>query len=238
MHHPHGKFGALLSSEIDYANIAESRIAVVFPTLRKLLNWQRPQVLLDYGGGDGLFLRRYIPKATVRAIHYDASPNMRALAQQRLEGGDRYSVVTTTKSIAPDSIDAVTMTAVWMEFPHRGAAVSNLNEIARILSLEGRLYAAVTHPCFREEKFSTFRTDFTNENYLQAGEPYTVTVTDGKNQASFRDYHWNLEAMSSQLYAAGFAILRLYETGDAPATHTTPLRGSPWLIFEAQRWRK
>lgn len=229
-----GKFGSLLTSEATYANIVESRIAIVFPKIKKLLTQQRAQAILDYGGGDGLFLQKSMPKNIVRAVHYDASANMRKLAQERLIANDKFSVVAKTKRIPPGTMDAVTMIAVWMEFPNRRTAMSNLREIARLLRPDGRLYAAVTHPCFHEEKFSTFWTDFSNTNYLRSGPSYTVTVSDGKGNASFLDYHWNLEQMTSQLCDSGFTIRRIFETSDTTVGQST-LRGSPWLIFEAQK---
>jgi ubiquinone/menaquinone biosynthesis C-methylase UbiE len=229
-----GRFGSLRTSEIEYAKIAEARIAVVFPKIGQLLRQQKAKTVLDFGGGDGLFLQKCLPRTVKRAIHFDASANMRALAKARLGASARYSVVASTGKLPAQSLDAVTMIAVWMEFPTRKAALANLREIARLLQPQGHLYAAVTHPSFRETTFSGFWTDFSNKRYFDAGGEYKVKVTDGNHKATFQDYHWNIEHMSLQLYETGFAIRRVFELMDWAGARM-PGRGSPWLIIDAQK---
>jgi SAM-dependent methyltransferase len=228
-----GKFGAIRSPESDYANVVESRIGIVFPKLRQLLTRQGARSVLDYGGGAGQFCAEYLPKPVSIAAYFDASPNMRALARLRLGTASRVRIFGSAAEIPSAAYDAVVMTAVWMEFPTERDAVRNLRTIARALKSGGHLYAAVTHPCFREERFSTFSTDFKNQSYLQTGTRYTATVSDGRNRTRFEDTHWNLDAMSGQLLRSGFVIRRLHEMADTPGARNAG-RGSPWLIIDAQ----
>jgi hypothetical protein len=43
-------------------------------------------------------------------------------------------------------------------------------------------------------------TDFKNDRYLCPGTRYLTTVSNGRASAQFEDTHWNLEAMSRQLF--------------------------------------
>jgi SAM-dependent methyltransferase len=222
---------SLITSEREYAAIKESRIAVVFPRVKQLIRQHQAEAVLDFGGGDGLFLDKYLPSCVTTAVHYDASTVMQNLATNRL-AKSHCKIVRSPKSLESRSFDVITLIAVWMEFPSDRAAMKNLNLISRLLKQSGHLIAAVTHPCFREEKHCTFWTDFSNSQYLNVGHPYKVSVTDGQQNASFQDYHWNLEQMSSQLARAGFSIRRMYETTDVKS-HSNP-RGAPWLIIDAE----
>ena len=73
----------------------------------------------------------------------------------------------------------------------------------------------VTHPCFREESYSSFKTQFKNEDYLQNGASFGVEVVDRDKAIQFVDYHWNLSTMLKQSREVGFRMLALAELPDA-----------------------
>ena len=87
----------------------------------------------------------------------------------------------------------------------------------------------VTHPCFREESYSSFKTQFNNEDYLQNGSSFGVEVFDRDKAIQFVDYHWNLSTMLKQSREVGFRMLALAKLPDAPGGNP---RGAPWLCFE------
>ena len=53
----------------------------------------------------------------------------------------------------------------------------------------GMAFVVVTHPCFREERYSSFKTQFKNDSYLRDGIPFTVDVFDRDRAVQFVDYH-------------------------------------------------
>ncbi len=97
------------------------------------------------------------------------------------------------------------------------------------LRCEGRAFIVVTHPCFREESYSSFKTQFNNEDYLQSGASFGVEVFDRDKAIQFVDYHWNLSTMLKQSREVGFRMLALAELPDAPGDNP---RGAPGLCFE------
>jgi hypothetical protein len=83
--------------------------------------------------------------------------------------------------------------------------------------------------CFREESYSSFKTQFNNEDYLQSGASFGVEVFDRDKAIQFVDYHWNLSTMLKQSREVGFRMLALAELPDAPGDNP---RGAPGLCFE------
>ena len=81
-----------------------------------------------------------------------------------------------------------------------------LYEQHRLLRGDKSAFIVVTHPCFREESYSSFKTQFENEGYLQDGLSFAVEVFDRDKAVQFVDYHWNL-SMIKQSREVGFRLL-------------------------------
>jgi hypothetical protein len=73
------------------------------------------------------------------------------------------------KSLESDSIDVLSSIAVWMTLSSHQTCLQYLAEQHRLLRRDGRAFIIVTHPCFREESYLSFKTLFKNEDYLQDG---------------------------------------------------------------------
>jgi len=209
-----------------YASIRESRHASVFPFVAQRLADIDCRRLLDFGGGDGVFLAGYLPSCVREAYYYDIDAGIAAAARAR-----QYALqprfLAGLDALQPASLDAITMLGVWMHFRTEAQCIAELATLRRLLKADGRLIAAVTHPCFRDEVFSTFKTDFDMQRYLAPGSEFDVTIFDADASVTLRDTHWNLEAMSKQITRAGLAIAAIYERPDIE-----PARGAPWLILE------
>ncbi len=211
-----------------YSRIHESRQTTVFHKAAEILEAANAASVLDYGGGDGTFLDQHLPGCVRSSAYYDVSEAMRAKAEARL-GSKNVAFYSQRGDIEVKRFDAVLLIAAWMEFPSHTSAIENLAAIKRALVPGGHLIAAVTHPCFRDRRHSTFHTDFSMDDYLIDGLPFQATVFDGDAHVTFEDYHWNLQAMCRQLTEAGFRIEFLYELADAGAGGSQS--GAPWLLW-------
>lgn len=216
-----------------YTGIHESRMSIVYPFVGRQIRQNQASSVLDFGGGDASFLVDHVAK-TASVAHFDISPAMRQMARSNLADRENAVVFNKASEIPSDAFDCVVAIAVWMELPSKRVAVNVLRSINRAMKREAKLIAAVTHPCFREESYSSFKTNFSNASYLKSGLPFEATISDGTNEVIFCDFHWNLQDMSMQLAQADMRISGLYELGDAPRAGVTT-RGSPWLILEATK---
>jgi 2-polyprenyl-3-methyl-5-hydroxy-6-metoxy-1,4-benzoquinol methylase len=216
--------------------IDESRTVLVFPRVRDLIARSGARRLLDFGGGNGSFALSCSELSLQQIATFDPSEVMTKFARRMCQS-TAIEVIDDLGQIAPGAFDVVVMNAVWMCFETESDALDSFRTVSRLLPPQGRLICSVTHPCFRDEAFSTFRTNFNQENYLQNGTQFDVFLTDGSHSVTIRDTHWNLEAMSGQLEACGYAISRLHEIPD----HAVPMgnrAASPWLIIEAIKTRE
>jgi SAM-dependent methyltransferase len=216
-----------------FLGIEESRTTLVFPRVRELITRSGIRRLLDYGGGNGSFALSCLELGLESLVTFDPSEVMTEFAHQRCQG-TAVGVIHDLEVVPSESFDGIIMNAVWMCFETEEDVLKNLQTVSRLLPTRGRLICSVTHPCFRDEAFATFRTNFDQEDYLSNGVPFDVFITDGSHSVTIRDTHWNLAGMSRHLEQSGFAICRLHEIPD----HANPMgnrAASPWLIVEAMK---
>lgn len=215
----------------EYSKLGESRYDLVFPVVRDILQSAGAETVLDFGCGDGRLLREALDSGAIRqAVNYDFAESMYTLAKQAMKTRPRLRVVRSIEEVQPGSMQAVTSVAVWMCQPTEDACDRMLKEIHAVLRPCGHLVAAVTHPCFRWETFTTFKTDFDRQDYHRSGTSFRVTLRDKDAQLVVTDTHWNLEDITQQLHRNGFVVLRLHEIPDRPAEGPCP-----WLIVHAQK---
>jgi SAM-dependent methyltransferase len=214
-----------------FTNILESRHLVVFPWLVASIMRLAPHSVLDYGGRDGKFLAALREQFAGELWYYDPSAHLAANAERLLRGANvRFS--PNPKSLADESMDVVVSVAVWMMLPNHQDCVDYLSEQRRLLRQGGTAFIVMTHPCFREEVYSSFKTAFRNDRYLETGTPFAVEVFDREKGVDFVDYHWNLSAMLRQSNEAELRLAQLTELPDAASGNP---RGAPWLCLEFRK---
>lgn len=209
----------------EYVAVADDRDLTVFPLLRETIRACCARTLLDYGGGDGRFARSCAELGLERVVTFDPSPQMTALA-----AGSALRAVQSTSDLEDGAFDVVTCNGVWMCWTTGAECVAALSEIRRLLAAGGVLLASVTHPCFRDRAFATYRTDFDPRSYLADGTPFRVRVFDGEREVELEDTHWSLGAMTRQLAASGLSLTAITEVADRAEAP-----GAPWMIVEARR---
>lgn len=214
-----------------YVATADDRRLSVFPRLlERIARMPQGAGLLDYGGGDGEFAALCTQSHLGRIATYDLSSAMNDLAERRTAELPQLEVLRTTDDHPDGSFDVVTCNGVWMCWTSDEDCLTNLREIARLLVHGGTFLAAVTHPCFRDRSFATFRTDFDPSLYLADGTPFRVTMFDGTREVELEDTHWSLGAMTRQLLAANLQLREIEEVPDRGGA-----AGCPWMIVEARR---
>jgi SAM-dependent methyltransferase len=212
-----------------FVAVADDRRLTLFPRLLERIRRRGAKTLLDYGGGDGDFARTCAALPLQRVVTYDLSPEMTALAARASHDHETVHVVARTTDLAGRSFDVVTSNGVWMCWTTEDACVANLSEIRRLLAPDGVFLGAVTHPCFRDRRFATYRTDFDMDRYLDDGTAFRVKLFDGEREVELLDTHWSLTAMLRQLCASCLQLTDLEEIADPSGA-----AGSPWLIVEAR----
>jgi SAM-dependent methyltransferase len=211
----------------EYVAVEDDREVTVFPLLRETIRARGARTLLDYGGGDGRFARSCAGLGLLRVVTFDPSPEMNALAATSTTNALR--AVQSTSDLEDGAFDVVTCNGVWMCWTTDADCVAALSEIRRLLAAGGVLLASVTHPCFRDRAFSTYRTDFDPGLYLADGTPFRVRVFDGQREVELEDTHWSLGAMTRQLAASGLSLTTITEVADRGGAP-----GAPWMIVEAR----
>lgn len=202
---------------LGYIDCGDNRDEILYPWVHDTVAARRPRTVLDFGCGDARFalrLARGIEGARVTA--YDRDPKMRDEARRRVSTAGAVDV-RVCDAPGPEwsgGFDAIIMLGVWMCWRTREECVETLGLLARSLKPGGVLVAAVTHPCFRDRGFATYRTDFDRERYMENGVPFQVFVGLPGKEIPIEDYHWNLEAMIAQSAAAGLALTGLKEHSD------------------------
>ncbi len=217
-----------------YARVADARIARMFPEVIRILLSNDATRVLDYGCGDGRFAALALRAGIAQMILFDPAERMRAMASASvLPWSEQARIVDDANRIENGTLDAVVWNALWMCLPSRRDCAECLAEAYRVLRPGGLFVASVTHPCFRDRQFATFRTSFDMDDYWREGMPFQVTMFDGTYVVQFTDYHWSLGEMSRQLKEAGLQLHELREISDLDEAPWP--RGVPWLVLVAKR---
>jgi len=215
----------------EYSSIREATRILVFKHVHELIRIRQTRRLLDYGGGDGTFATICADIPALEIVSFDHSPNMVALARKNCQGFPQIAVVDSTVGLGSGVFDAISLHAVWMCLPTARECAKVLADVRRLLAPGGIIYASVTHPCFRTERFSSYHTDFNMRDYLKDGTHFGVTIVDGDRELKIVDTHWSLGAMVKQLAQVGLAVSDITELPDLPQGEGM---GSPWMIVTAR----
>lgn len=223
-----------ISNPGDYSEISnESRKYVLYPKLKSIIRKLKPATLLDYGSGDGSFINFLKPTFVVGA--YDISRKAISLAKKNVKS--EVTFYNSKSSIPSNYFDIVNFSLVLMTIPTKKSIVSTLKEIKRVKRDNGLLIMAITHPCFRKSKFSSFYNDFDDPkkyNYFFEGVKFRVNLVDieSNKEISFSDYHWSLSFTLNTLISNKYKIISMSEIQDwAPKNKYYNKNSPPYLVL-------
>jgi len=221
---------------ISFMNVQHtSQKNVLHPQLVSLINDQKPTYLLDYGCGDGRILNDIDETITVDV--HDINQEMLDLAKFR--AGDKIRSYYKHKEKLPaNSYDAVLLSMVLVCIDNKNEYLLVLRTIKKSKTEKGKVYIAVTHPCFRDRKFSNFETSYGDEKpfkYFEDGEPFNVRIEDEMPPSvAFTDFHWSLAFTFNKICEAGLIIEKIIETPDDKDHKDFNELYSPYLIIIAK----
>lgn len=197
-----------------------------------------PRNILDFGCGDGVLFQSF-GYAYDELCLYDSSSRMVELARHNFSNcRNKLTFLTQPHDIPSAYFDAVVCSLVLMTVPTE----DQLRKIAKLIHDSAKsgayCFVAVTHPCFLQYPFSTFRTEFADGAsfpYLTQGTPFNVRLSDATQQnfVHFTDYHWPLSTLVNLFVGANFDLLGMVELPDRSQTNTEVNRNFPaYLVME------
>ena len=201
-----------------YIDCGDNRDEIVFPWIRDVIVAKKPARVLDFGCGDARFALRLSRELGGCAVFaHERDPAMLGRARRRI-AAEAGAVTLHERPEAEwaGAFDVIFLQGVWMCWATRAECLETLGLLARSLAPGGILIAAITHPCFRDQVFATYRTDFDMRRYLENGAPFTVFVGQSGAEVPITDTHWNLEDTLNQAAEAGLALVRTKEHADGP----------------------
>lgn len=199
-----------------YANNDKSELEILHPRLIEEFDSLDGKRIVDYGCGQG-FLVEELADLGAKSIGYDISEEMIRLARMRL--GDRAILETIQSGRMPllnDSVDAVVSNLVLMMCQDKSTIEEIFRETQRVLKPNGKFVFCITHPCFVDKEFTTYRNIFSKAlDYFTEGQQYQFVLRNANGREvtdeSFRDYHYPLEFYVNALTASGFSLRKIRE---------------------------
>jgi len=200
-----------------YIECGDNRDEIVFPWLCDFILARKPATVLDFGCGDARFALEISRRLGGGVSAYERDPEMLARARRRI-GCEPGSVELLPP---PDAswhgrFDAIFLLGVWMCWETREECLTILGHLARSLRPGGVVIASITHPCFRDRDFATYRTDFDMSRYMENGVLFRVAIGQPGAETPVTDTHWNLAETFNQALEAGLTPIAVREHADAP----------------------
>jgi SAM-dependent methyltransferase len=212
--------------------------SVLLPAVLKRLAAKKGQRVLDVGSGQGV-LGRALAHLGVDAVGVEASPSLLAAAKGRAGTHESYVLGDARDLAAALPGQAFDHAAALMVLQDLEPILPVMQGVARMLAPGGRFVIALTHPCFRQPKRSTWGWDDDRrqqyrriDGYLSMYQTRIAThpgAMPGTPEAALQTVstHRPLAAYIEAAGAAGLGITGCDEL-------TNPRRGTKGTRFAAE----
>ncbi|MDX1565268.1 MAG: methyltransferase domain-containing protein [Phycisphaeraceae bacterium] len=208
----------------------QAHVEQLAPVIRRLLGPLGAATVLDFGAGPGALVSRVVPANAARLICVDRSEVLCRMAARRLRDRSTLVVVGDERVLPLEGcVDAALCSLVLMNCADRAALDRVCERLIGALRPGAPLVVALTHPCFRNQPYGTFRYELPSDYaYLRGGTPYHVILTpEGVKRpaAELTDHHWPLGDYVEALCRPGAvidAVEELPATGDAEYAGVEP----------------
>ncbi|MHB8336977.1 MAG: class I SAM-dependent methyltransferase [Ignavibacteriaceae bacterium] len=185
--------------------------------------------ILDYGCGDGTLL--YNLGKDYNYSIYDISEKMLELANIKLNGYN-LEIHKDVKTIPQKFFDVIILSMVLICIDNENEINSIMQKLKESKTENGIVIIAIPHPCFRDQAFSSYFTEFSigkEFNYFNNGQPHKLFIRD-KN-LSFTDHNWTLSHIINSCLKSGLNPLELVELKDNNTNTFYNSLASPSLII-------
>lgn len=201
------------------------------PAILKIVENHKSKIkkVLDYGCGDATLLYRM--GMNFEYSIFDISPKMLDIAMQNLES---FNVVRhdKAKDIPRNTFDLIILSMVLVCVDQQSEVEYILKTIKEVKRNDGLLILANPHPCFRDEPFSSYYTEFSvgkNFDYFLNGQKHTLFIRD--SEISFIDQNWTISYLVNEIIKAGMNIIEFIELRDNQTNEFFNKNSSPSLIL-------
>lgn len=193
----------------DYPNLKKD----AYKKIADIINESNSEDILDFGCGDG----KQIPYINNDKNIYLYDVNTDAVKTAIKNNPDRSLQVFETENDIPENkFDILICSLVLMCIDNQNEYLSTLKTFKKVLKTNSELLILVTHPAFREEEFSYYKTIFDKSfNYFEEGSPFKVLFKNLEKDNIITDYHWSLSFTINSLLKTGFSLVEFIEMNDS-----------------------
>lgn len=205
---------------------------VLHPLTAEIINNIRPHTLLDYGCGDGRLLE--LLNRDIEISVFDRSAEILQFIKTKRRKLIK-NIYSNTESIPLNHFDVALLSMVLMCIDDKTEYSFVCSTVSRVINKSGRVIISLSHPCFRQYRFSNFHTSYCEGQlfeYLKDGPPFSVSINDnGLDEVSFEDYHYSLSFTINELSKVGLVVERMIETTDDLNNSRSNSQYPPFIIL-------
>lgn len=201
------------------------------PHLVRAFNKYNPgNKILDYGCGDGSLINKF-SENEIEVSLFDTSEAMLDLARSKL---NKYKPTVYKNAIAipKNYFDCVFLSMVLICVDTEEEIEFIINRIKDVKKKKGLVLVANPHPCFRDEPFSSYYTEFTlgtNFNYFNNGQKHEIYLRD--KSIHFYDFNWTLSYTLNTFLKKGLELVEILELKDNKTNSFYNEDFSPSIIY-------
>ncbi|HLP46634.1 MAG TPA: class I SAM-dependent methyltransferase [Candidatus Kapabacteria bacterium] len=200
-----------------------------------ILAYTQGRKAIDFGCGAGRSTR-FLQKIGFDVVGVDISGDMIKMAREIDPTGNYHLMADGDLEIfADNSRDLVLAVFTFDNIPTAARKMKILQEIRRVLTLEGRLIVLVSSPEIYLHEWASFSTkDFPDNKYAKNGDIVKIIQTDIEDKRPVEDVICNDEAYREIFTGTGFQCIDVYKPlgkESEPFAWINETRVAPWVIY-------